>query len=39
MCHTAVMEGLRALYMIREFEMVDRAELLRALLDSDEGKL
>lgn len=39
MSHTAVMEGLRVLYMIREFEMVDRAELLKALLDSDEGKL
>lgn len=37
MSHTAVMEGLRVLYMIREFDMTDRAELLKALLASDEG--
>ncbi|WP_018235482.1 hypothetical protein [Ensifer sp. BR816] len=35
--HTAMMEGLRALYMIREFDITDRQELLKALLDSDEG--
>ncbi|MCA1440010.1 hypothetical protein I6F07_07175 [Ensifer sp. IC4062] len=33
--HTAVMEGLRVLYMIREFDMTDREKLLKELLDSD----
>lgn len=33
--HTAVMEGLRVLYMIREFDMTDREKLLAELLDSD----
>ncbi|APG87393.1 hypothetical protein SAMCCGM7_pC0188 (plasmid) [Sinorhizobium americanum CCGM7] len=35
--HTAVMEGLRVLYMIREFDMTDRDELLEELLASDEN--
>ncbi|MEY9536048.1 hypothetical protein ABIA19_005901 [Sinorhizobium fredii] len=34
--HTAVMEGLRVLYMMREFDMTDRDELLKGLLASDE---
>ncbi|WP_164924479.1 hypothetical protein [Sinorhizobium fredii] len=34
--HTAVMEGLRVLYMIREFDLTDREELLKELLASDE---
>lgn len=33
--HTGVMEGLRVLYMIREFDMTDREKLLAELLDSD----
>ncbi|THK35784.1 hypothetical protein EHS39_23365 [Ensifer sp. MPMI2T] len=33
--HTAVMEGLRVLYLIREFNMTDREKLLAELLDSD----
>ncbi|WEX86140.1 hypothetical protein PZN02_002399 [Sinorhizobium garamanticum] len=33
--HLAVMEGLRVLYMIREFDMIDREKLLNELLDSD----
>ncbi|CCF01102.1 hypothetical protein SFHH103_06644 (plasmid) [Sinorhizobium fredii HH103] len=32
----AVMEGLRVLYMMREFDMTDRDELLKGLLASDE---
>ncbi|TCN22774.1 hypothetical protein [Sinorhizobium americanum] len=35
--HTAVMEGLRVLYLMREFDMKNRRQLLKALLDSDEG--
>ncbi|APG95438.1 hypothetical protein [Sinorhizobium americanum] len=34
--HTAMMEGLRALYMIREFDITDKGQLLKALLESDE---
>ncbi|WOS62152.1 hypothetical protein [Sinorhizobium fredii] len=34
--HAAVMEGLRVLYMIREFDLTDREELLKELLASDE---
>ncbi|WP_234818573.1 hypothetical protein [Sinorhizobium fredii] len=30
--HMAVMEGLRVLYMMREFDMTDRDELLKELL-------
>ncbi|MDW9670314.1 hypothetical protein GOB27_27625 [Sinorhizobium meliloti] len=37
MSHAAVSEGLRVLYMIREFQVTDRQELLRMLLAGDEG--
>lgn len=30
-----MMEGLRVLYMIREFDMTDREELLKVLLAND----
>ncbi|MEY9587074.1 hypothetical protein [Sinorhizobium fredii] len=36
MSHSAVMEGLRVLYMIREFDLTDRDELLKELLASGE---
>ncbi len=35
--HMAVMEGLRVLYMMREFDMTDRDELLKELLASDDA--
>ncbi|WOS65358.1 hypothetical protein [Sinorhizobium fredii] len=35
--HTAMMEGLRVLYLMREFDMKNRGQLLKTLLDSDEG--
>ncbi|GEC33471.1 hypothetical protein N181_25045 [Sinorhizobium fredii USDA 205] len=35
--HTAAVEGLRALYMIREYDMTEKDELLKALLASDEA--
>ncbi|PDT42897.1 MULTISPECIES: hypothetical protein [Sinorhizobium] len=37
--HTAVMEGLRVLYFMREFDIKNRRQLLKALLDSDEGNI